>query len=177
MSSYILINKGGGITMEVTVNKSVEANIQDVAYWFLLKQSMTHKKLQKLCYYAEAWSETLLDAPICNDNNFEAWVHGPVNRTLYHELKQYGWNSVSLINPNKQRETLDKKFTDDQIELLESVWNTYGRYSADQLEAQTHREKPWVEQRKGIGKFEICNNVISVDTMKEYYGALADDQA
>ena len=54
MSSYILINKGGGITMEVTVNKSVEANIQDVAYWFLLKQSMTHKKLQKLCYYAEA---------------------------------------------------------------------------------------------------------------------------
>lgn len=27
-------------------------NIFDVANWFLSKEEMTHKKLQKLCYYA-----------------------------------------------------------------------------------------------------------------------------
>lgn len=28
----------------------------EVAEWFLRKEPMTHKKLQKLCYYAQAWS-------------------------------------------------------------------------------------------------------------------------
>ena len=39
---------------------SVNADITDVANWFLLKEDMSHKKIQKLCYYAEAWSETCL---------------------------------------------------------------------------------------------------------------------
>ena len=29
--------------------------VMDVANWFLSQSSMTHKKLQKLCYYAQAW--------------------------------------------------------------------------------------------------------------------------
>ena len=32
-----------------------QPTILDVAAWFLLKEDMTHKKIQKLCYYAEAW--------------------------------------------------------------------------------------------------------------------------
>ena len=29
--------------------------VKDVAEFFLTKQSMTNKKIQKLCYYAQAW--------------------------------------------------------------------------------------------------------------------------
>ncbi len=29
-------------------------SVYDIANWFLLKQEMTHKKLQKLCYYSQA---------------------------------------------------------------------------------------------------------------------------
>ena len=35
-------------------------NIFDIANWFLSKESMPQKKLQKLCYYAKAWSLVLL---------------------------------------------------------------------------------------------------------------------
>jgi uncharacterized phage-associated protein len=30
-------------------------SVENVADWFLSKGSMEHKKLQKLCYYAQAW--------------------------------------------------------------------------------------------------------------------------
>ncbi len=35
-------------------------NIFDVADWFLSKEAMPHKKLQKLCYYYKAWGLALL---------------------------------------------------------------------------------------------------------------------
>ena len=30
-------------------------SVLDVANWVLTHEAMTHKKLQKLCYYAQAW--------------------------------------------------------------------------------------------------------------------------
>ena len=57
--------------------------IFDIANWFLSKEGMTHKKLQKLCYYAQAWYLALYKNKLI-DGYFEAWVHGPVNSSLYH---------------------------------------------------------------------------------------------
>ncbi|WP_374049741.1 type II toxin-antitoxin system antitoxin SocA domain-containing protein [Paenibacillus larvae] len=28
------------------------------------------------------------------DDNFEAWVHGPVNPQLYTEYREYGWQEI-----------------------------------------------------------------------------------
>lgn len=82
---------------------SVNADITDVANWFLLKEDMSHKKIQKLCYYAEAWSETLLDAPICRNNEFQAWVHGPVNLKLWNLYKD-GYEFIyNVLNQKKIR--------------------------------------------------------------------------
>jgi len=39
-------------------------DINTVANWFLNKYSMSHKKLQKLCYYAEAWHQALYNSPL-----------------------------------------------------------------------------------------------------------------
>ena len=62
----------------------------DVADWFLGKDSMSPKKLQKIVYYAYAWvltlmneSENDLDIKLF-DSRIEAWVHGPVIPELYH---------------------------------------------------------------------------------------------
>jgi uncharacterized phage-associated protein len=55
--------------------------IQQIAQWFLCKESMTHKKLQKLCYYAQAWNLALHNSELFEDR-FEAWVHGPVSPVL-----------------------------------------------------------------------------------------------
>ncbi len=75
---------------------------------------MTPKKLQKLCYYAVAWGYALLNRRIFNDDEFQAWIHGPVSPTLYHKYKKYGWNLIAKSNRKPV-------FGDDVEELLESV--------------------------------------------------------
>ena len=37
------------------INEKAKYSIYDVANWFLIKGNMTQKKLQKLCYYEQAW--------------------------------------------------------------------------------------------------------------------------
>ena len=64
-------------------------NIFDLAHAFLSIESMTHKKLQKLCYYAKAWYLAIYDSNLIEEQ-FEAWVHGAVQPRLYQEYKAYG---------------------------------------------------------------------------------------
>lgn len=154
------------------VDKLIKADITDVADWFLLKGNMSNKKIQKLCYYAQAWSLTLLDQDIADHSEFEAWVHGPVNRTLYQIFDGYGWHELQITNREEAMSRMEKLFTPEQVEVLEAVWYTYGEYGADQLETLTHTERPWLEQRTGLGKFESSHNVISSTTMKEYYNSI-----
>ena len=154
------------------VDKPIKADITDVADWFLLKGNMSNKKIQKLCYYAEAWSLTLLDQDIASHSEFEAWVHGPVNRTLYQVYDGYGWHELKITNREETMARMEKLFTPGQVEVLEAVWDTYGEYGADQLETLTHTELPWLEHRTGLGKFESSHNVISSTTMKEYYNSI-----
>ena len=63
-------------------NFKQRVDILDIASWFLSKESMSQKKLQKLCYYAEAWSQALRGKPIPQRAEFQPWVHGPVNLEL-----------------------------------------------------------------------------------------------
>ena len=62
----------------------------DVAKWFLQKESMNQRKLQKLCYYAQAWHYALCGTPLF-DADFEAWVHGPVNRDIWNYFRDQGY--------------------------------------------------------------------------------------
>lgn len=156
-------------------NIEIRATVFDVADWFLLKANMSNKKIQKLCYYAEAWSLAKLDQPIANNCVFEAWVHGPVNKELYQEFKRFGWKKLKIEESDIQRvkNRIEEVFTEEQQEVLSAVWDTYGEFSADQLEAQTHLEKPWLEQREGLGKFQNSSRRLNEDTMRAYYRSIA----
>lgn len=135
--------------------------IFDLADWFLSKESMTPKKLQKLCYYAYAWGLALLEKEIA-DTYFEAWVHGPVNPDLYQKYRNNGWKEipVTAFCPN---------LTEDEESVLEAVYATYGDLTGDQLERLTHQEKPWMIAREDYKPWEICTNQIDPDSMQEYY--------
>lgn len=137
-----------------------------IANWFLTKDSMTHKKLQKLCYYAQGWTLALLHKPLINDY-FEAWVHGPVNKNLYEKYKSYGWNDIEKIEYK-----IDFPFTDNELTVLESVYNTYGNFNGEQLEWSTHQEKPWLNARKDLGEWEPSNNIILNEDMQKYYSSI-----
>ncbi len=142
--------------------------------WFLHKENMSHKKIQKLCYYAQAWNLVINNEEIIPDFTFEAWIHGPVNREIWSELNGFSWRDIQ-ITPGRVEESLTELgnlFTENQIEVLEQVWEAYGKFSADELEALTHSETPWQTARAGIGHFERGNQVISKQSMKEFYSSI-----
>ncbi len=148
-----------------TNNKTTALN---VAFYFLKKglddkKPITNKKLQKLVYYAQAWSLTLNDEKLFNEK-IEAWVHGPAVPSLYEKFKKFGSEPIIFEAKN-----LDFDFSEKQKELLEEVWKVYGKYDANYLEVLTHSELPWQEARAGLESSDSSNNEISEVTIKKYY--------
>ena len=135
-------------------------DIFDVANWFLSKSSLQHKKLQKLCYYAVAWNYALLDSPLCKNDKFQAWVHGPVSPTLYAAYKEYGWIMIPQTTSSVEFESVD---------VLEFVWESYGDLNQFQLENLTHEEMPWQKARGSLGEFDHSEEVIDIEDMKLFY--------
>ncbi|KAA0967473.1 DUF4065 domain-containing protein [Streptococcus cristatus] len=141
-------------------------SIFNISDWFLSKEAMTPKKLQKLSYYFEAWSHALFNDSLISDTTFEAWVHGPVSPELYSRYKEFGWNDIEQTEDNSDL------FDNKTLDLLESVWITYGSKSANELEALTHSELPWINARKGLGETEPSHEPINAEDMKEYYRSI-----
>jgi len=138
-----------------------QLNIEELADILLSFESITHKKLQKLCYYVQVWHLAIYNKPLVNEK-FEAWVHGPVSRSLYHKYKNYGWQKI----PSKD---LDKPYEDNQIDFINYIYEMYGDFSGDQLEHMTHEEDPWLIARDGLAEMEKADNIIDEKIMKEYY--------
>lgn len=139
--------------------------VLDAARYFLSLGSMQHKKLQKLCYYAQAWYLALTGDELLN-TDFEAWVHGPVSPKLYVRYRDWG----GLIIPQMP---YDASEIDEKIRrFLLEIYNMYKDYSADDLERLTHQERPWQEAREGYSSTEICRKRISPNTMKMFYRRL-----
>lgn len=141
------------------------ANVHDVAKYILQKQGkMTAMKLQKLVYYAQAWSLVWDEKPLFRES-VEAWANGPVIRSLYSshrglfDITDLNKGDVSNLNAT-QKETID------------AVLKGYGKKSSQWLSDLTHSEPPWCEARKGLAPGERGKNVISHAAMAEYYGSL-----
>lgn len=140
-------------------------SIFDVANWFLSKAEITPKKLQKLCYYAQAWCFALKGYRLEN-TDYEAWVHGPVSPALWERFKGFGYDPIIFHG------TINAVFDPEDIQLLENVWDTYGSQSGNALEALTHRELPWIEARNGYEPGERCSVIISPASMASYYKSI-----
>jgi len=148
------------------------ASVFDVANWFLQKEPMSHKKLQKLTYYAYAWALTLMnDDPdeihyyLFNDDEPQAWVHGPVFPSLYQRYKSNGWEDISPVEPTVS-------FSSEEEDILNQVWSIYGDMTGNQLESITHKESPWRNARGNLSPAESCRNTICSEDIFRYYGSL-----
>lgn len=151
------------------------ADVYDVANYFRYRlglsegSSLTHLKLQKLVYYAQAWSLVLLDQRLF-DGKFEARAHGPVNRELFDRYHEYKWMNIEPIEDGQ--DNIATAFTQGQLEVLEDVWNIYGEYDAKYLERLTHQELPWQEARGDVVDGATCYTQILENTMKDFYSSL-----
>lgn len=136
-------------------------DIFDLADAFLSIASMTHKKLQKLCFYAKAWYLALYDTNLVQEN-FEAWVHGAVQPNMYQKFKIYGFNYIPKV-------TDTRNIPEEFLSFAREIYNSYGDLSGDELEQLNHTERPWLEARGDLKPWQNSENVISEKTMKEFY--------
>ncbi len=141
----------------------------DVANWFLCNidresgESMTHLKLQKLLYYAQAWYMVLsqLGEPLFDDE-IQAWTHGPVVSNVYKVFAPYGFDSIPAP---QDCESLDA----ETEHILNEVLRVYGKFDAKYLELLTHQEEPWMKTRGSIPIEARCDKPITLGLIKQYY--------
>ena len=137
----------------------------DVAAYILAKKGpMTTIKLQKLVYYAQAWSLVWDEAPLFADR-IEAWASGPVAPVLYAAHK--GKFKVSRIPGGDARKL--KAF---QRKSIDAVLKYYAHRSTQWLVDLSHKEAPWRNARQGLAPGQRGNKEIPLTSMMEYYSAI-----
>ena len=154
----------GGIPAGCCRSESTAAqySVFDVANWFLCREAMTQKKLQKLCYYAQAWYYALKNQRLMN-TEFQAWTQGPVSPVLYEWFKSFGVAKIKLKGTPKWT------FSSEDTAFLNRVWETYGDKTGNALEALSHHELPWQAARRGYGERERCTVTILPADMGNFY--------
>jgi len=144
-------------------------SVRDVAEYILRSQGeMTAMKLQKLVYYAQAWSLVWDERPLFNET-IEAWANGPVCRSLYSAHHRQFSVPPGTIKPGEIE-------LDEQARAtIDSVLAFYGDKSAQWLSDLTHLEAPWLQarDRAGAKPGEKCEEEITLADMHEYYSGLS----
>lgn len=145
--------------------QSAPVSVHDVAAYILQRRgAMTAMKLQKLVYYAQAWSLVWDEQPLFNEQ-IQAWANGPVVRELYARHKGMFVVSKWTGNPDSLTRT--------QKETIDAVLGFYGDKSSMWLSNLTHREDPWVEARAGLADGVRSEKEIPLSAMAEYYSSLS----
>ncbi|MDR2781198.1 MAG: DUF4065 domain-containing protein [Holosporaceae bacterium] len=138
------------------------ASVFDVSKYILdtIGGRISAMKLQKLCYYSQAWHLVWDGVPLFHED-FLKWDNGPVCRELFdlHKGEFYidsGIIAVSLLSKDgiSGMEKLN----------VEQVLEDYGKYTGVQLSELTHSEEPWLQTEK--------DEVITKEMIKEFYSSL-----
>lgn len=127
-------------------------------------EALRHQKLQKLCYYAQAWWLALYEEPLI-DEDFQAWVPGPV---LISQKERFGAFRCKPISRDLQFPEVPAPVRSH----LEEIFDVFGEDDEADLERMVHREAPWVEARGDLALHEVCTNSICKEAMRTYYATL-----
>ena len=132
---------------------------------------MSHLKLQKLLFYCDAYCLAFFDEELISDK-FEAWVHGPVCRSVYNQMKGasvlYTDMSYSPL-PGIDEDAVFDMLPIDVKDLITDVLVNLTQWTGIELERATHREFPWIEARFGYGEADRCHVEISKETTRNFY--------
>jgi len=138
------------------------ADVQDVAKYLLQladasdEDPVSNLKLQKMLYYCQGFCLAILDRPLFSAP-IEKWTHGPVCPTVYHGYKTFGSNPI----PAPDDFDSDGKLEEEEKNLIQQVYSTYGQFAAWRLREMTHEEQPWLSAQP--------SGVISNDSMREFF--------
>ncbi len=143
------------------------ASVFDVARYILhAKGRMSAWKLQKLCYYAQAWSLAWTEAPLF-DEDFEAWSNGPVCRALFNEYR-----GAFMVSEGDIPRGDAANLTADERDTVDVIIRDYGDMPPFELRELSHSEAPWRDARNGLPDGASSHTLIDKTAMGSYYGGL-----
>ena len=121
--------------------------------------TITHMKLQKLCYFAYGWWLALCpDKPVLMQSRPQVWKLGPVFHPIYtafasHRSERIGKAAMKPLGPFQGPETVERTEASES-KLIDWIWGRYGHYTGIQLSDMTHEVgTPWrnkVEKEKFV---------------------------
>lgn len=113
------------------------------------KIPLTTMKLVKLVYFGYAWCYAAYGKKLFSEK-IEAWRHGPVVPSIYHEFKRFGSDPISRFSVqfdseiNKILFPVISESDEMTIPVLDAVWKVYKNKSGLELSEITHEENsPW----------------------------------
>lgn len=130
----------------------------EVAQYIRAKQSLLGEvQMQKLTYYAQAWSLAWDGRPLFEEP-IEAWRMGPVVPAL---RRTWPAPDDSVLTP-RERATVD------------AVIEFYGQHHGAALATMTHAELPWAQvwEQRPAGS-ERCSDEIPHESMRRFYTRLS----
>lgn len=138
------------LNMDIT-----EEKIDSVIQYILIRyKDVTPSILYKLLYYIQGFYYIFTNK-FMFDEDCEAFVDGPVYRSLFERYKKFGYEDINkeiLANDKLQLEDFERN-------VVEGVIKYYSCYSGKILRLMTCNEAPWILTRKDI---------ISEDDFEEY---------
>ncbi|MGL5050091.1 MAG: Panacea domain-containing protein [Fusobacteriaceae bacterium] len=135
-------------------------NVADYIVYKLNEEGLeiTHLKLQKLLYFSQKESLKSNNIPLFEDD-FEAWVHGPVIPKIYKFYACYGWNNIPA---NYFKPIL---FQQDKT-IIKKVLDKFKCFAGRELEDLSHDEIPWINARKGLLFSSPSNKIITKESIR-----------
>lgn len=133
---------------------------RQIANWFITRaaqdgRALSIMSLLKLAYISHGWHLEMRGQPLF-ENRIEAWQYGPVIPDVYNEFRPQGVNATQIAP------TFSAPNDVPTSELLEQIYQIYGKMSPFQLSELTHVPGgPWETARKWGGWYaEIPNDLI-----------------
>jgi uncharacterized phage-associated protein len=128
------------------------------------EEEISTMKLQKLCYYCQAWHLAWHGIPLFPEH-FKRRDNGPVCMELFNV------HCGKLIV--KEKDIADRLLSGDMFSLvaldtINQILEDYGKFNGAQLTEISHQEDPWINALK--------DEIIPNEAIEEYYKNLKDEE-
>ena len=133
--------------------------------------AVTPMKLQKLVYIAFGWALALYDLQLFTEQ-IQAWKHGPVIPSLFHEFKVYTNNPITgrsfeLNHDGSTWVSSIPRSDRDTRKAISGTWRAYRHLSAASLRNRTHApDTPWSRVYHSEG---TLGTVIPPELIREHF--------
>lgn len=158
--------------LEKLFSKTSKKLLMVIAYIFSLGTDVTPLVLQKILYYVQSIYRAVYHKEIFCEP-CEAWVHGPVYRSVYNMFKDFKYNPIDDDRFYLIRGIVST-LSDQEKNIINIVMNSFGIYSGKTLENITHKELPWKKAREGYLPYELSSQEITVADIENYFNNIGE---